>query len=112
MHDETDGRNRRLLVIDDNAAIHDDFRKVLGGETVSGESDGLDEAAAALFGTERQQQTQLVYEIDSAYQGQEGVDKVVESLREGRPYALAFVDMRMPPGMAIPLTKDEPPTLR
>ncbi len=98
MHDETDGRNRRLLVIDDNAAIHDDFRKVLGGETVPDESDELDEAAAALFGTEREHQTELVYEIDSAYQGQEGVGKVIESLRDGRPYALAFVDMRMPPG--------------
>jgi PAS domain S-box-containing protein len=38
------------------------------------------------------------FEIDSAYQGQEGLAKLEQSLAEGRPYALAFVDIRMPPG--------------
>ena len=38
------------------------------------------------------------FEIESAYQGQEGVALVQQALEEGRPYAMAFVDMRMPPG--------------
>ena len=38
------------------------------------------------------------FEVDSAYQGQEGVAKIRQALDEGRPYAMAFVDMRMPPG--------------
>ncbi len=38
------------------------------------------------------------YEIDSAYQGQEGVALVDKARAEGRPYAMAFVDVRMPPG--------------
>src|SRR6202034_349906 len=36
--------------------------------------------------------------IDSAYQGKEGLDLIEKSLSEDRPYALAFVDVRMPPG--------------
>ena len=36
--------------------------------------------------------------MDSAYQGQEGVARVQRAKDEGRPYAMAFVDMRMPPG--------------
>ena len=38
------------------------------------------------------------FQIDSAYQGQEGLDLIEKSLAENRPYALAFVDVRMPPG--------------
>src|SRR5207237_79738 len=36
--------------------------------------------------------------VDSAMQGQEGFEKVKEARRSGAPYALAFLDMRMPPG--------------
>jgi two-component system NtrC family sensor kinase len=39
-----------------------------------------------------------VFELDSAFQGQEGLAKVEAALQEGLPYAMAFVDMRMPPG--------------
>ena len=38
------------------------------------------------------------FELDSAYQGQEGLEMVKRALAENRPYALAFVDVRMPPG--------------
>ena len=36
--------------------------------------------------------------IDSAFQGQEGLAMARQALEEGRPYAMAFVDIRMPPG--------------
>jgi len=38
------------------------------------------------------------FDIDSAYQGQEGLALVEKSLIEQRPYSMAFVDVRMPPG--------------
>ena len=89
--------NHRILVIDDNAAIHDDFRKILGA--VSASSTGLEEAEAALFGAAAPASSpQVCFEIDSAFQGQEGLTKVQKALAEKRPYALAFVDVRMPPG--------------
>ena len=40
----------------------------------------------------------MSFELDSAYQGQEGLAMVKKALAENRPYALAFVDVRMPPG--------------
>jgi len=86
--------NHRILVIDDNQAIHDDMRKILVGEVLSQER--LQEDEAFLFGVEAVQVTK--FQIDSAYQGQEGLAKLERSLAEGRPYALAFVDVRMPPG--------------
>jgi PAS domain S-box-containing protein len=86
--------NHRILVIDDNKAIHDDLRKILLGEVKTQEY--LQEDEALLFGVEAMPITK--FEIDSAYQGQEGLAMLEQSLAEGRPYALAFVDIRMPPG--------------
>ncbi|HYD95909.1 MAG TPA: ATP-binding protein [Noviherbaspirillum sp.] len=91
--------NRRVLLIDDMPGIHQDFRKILVQATQAQAE--LVEAGAALFGDEEAKGSGLVipsFEVDSAYQGQEGLAKVCESLKEGRPYAMAFVDMRMPPG--------------
>ena len=86
--------NRRILIVDDNEAIHQDFRKILGsgGETES----ALADAEAALFGAAAY--TREAFEVDSAMQGRDALTLVERALAEGRPYAMAFVDMRMPPG--------------
>ena len=89
-------KNRRVLVIDDNRSIHDDFHKILSPAPAT--EAALDATEAAVFGppTDTVQQTQ--FEVDSAYQGQEGVLLVKKALEAGLPYAMAFVDVRMPPG--------------
>jgi diguanylate cyclase (GGDEF)-like protein/PAS domain S-box-containing protein len=87
-------QNRRILLIDDMPAIHQDFRKILAGAPLT---PGLDETEAALFGA-RTRTRPICFEIDSAYQGREGLAKVQSALETGRPYAMAFVDIRMPPG--------------
>jgi diguanylate cyclase (GGDEF)-like protein len=88
--------NRRILVIDDNEAIHEDFRKVLGGAAIH------DDTTLQLLESELLGATSTVlalgFELDSAFQGEEGVAKAAAARGAGRPYALAFVDMRMPPG--------------
>ncbi len=85
----------RILLIDDNEAIHADFRKILCPEAVSSV---VDEMEASLFETESKPRAEIAYEVDSACQGEEGLIKVQRAMAEGRPYALAFVDGRMPPG--------------
>lgn len=87
--------NRRLLVIDDNHAIHQDFAKVL---CTPQSDDTLDAFEMAAFGKSAATHAQNHFEIDSAFQGQEGLEKVRTALAENRPYAMAFVDIRMPPG--------------
>jgi diguanylate cyclase (GGDEF)-like protein len=88
--------NRRILLIDDTPAIHEDFRKILQNDAP--EASELDAINAALFGEEAKT-ARARFELDSAYQGQEGVAKVGQALQAGRPYGMAFVDMRMPPGL-------------
>jgi signal transduction histidine kinase len=87
--------NRRILLVDDMPTIHDDFRKILVPREPA--RSALDAAKAALFGDEPKTASPR-FELDSAYQGEEGLAKVVDSVRADRPYAMAFVDMRMPPG--------------
>jgi len=88
----------RLLVIDDNVSIHEDFRKVLCGALEKEAEDAFLAAEAALFGEVAEVSARATFTIDSAYQGQEGVETARQALAQGRPYNLAFVDMRMPPG--------------
>jgi two-component system cell cycle sensor histidine kinase/response regulator CckA len=88
--------NRRVLVIDDNRAIHDDFRKILSPATAMAVA--LDATETAVFGRSTEAVQHTKFEVDSAYQGQEAVLLVKEALAAGRPYAMAFVDVRMPPG--------------
>ncbi|MGB7747309.1 MAG: response regulator [Verrucomicrobiia bacterium] len=96
MHRTNTHRNDRILVIDDNPSIHEDIRKILGGREKQNEAFNSDKTL--LFNDEIPEFEQPRFEIDSAYQGQEGLDKVQQASEAGRPYALAFVDVRMPPG--------------
>lgn len=89
-------KNNRILVVDDNPAIHEDFRKVLGA-TLDAHS-SLSGAEAALFGDAGPVVVPAEFELDSAYQGQEALAKVQQAQAAGRPYAMAFIDVRMPPG--------------
>jgi two-component system, cell cycle sensor histidine kinase and response regulator CckA len=84
----------RILVIDDNRAIHNDFRKILCPAV----DDQLEDLESALFGPQDTGVKPPVFEMDSAYQGQEGLDMLEQAQKEGRPYWMAFVDVRMPPG--------------
>ena len=86
----------RILIIDDNEAIHADFMKSL--VTHDSEFDDFDEFESNFFGEERKIQSLPCYDIDSAYQGKQGYEMVCKSVEENRPYSLAFVDIRMPPG--------------
>jgi diguanylate cyclase (GGDEF)-like protein len=90
--------NHRILIIDDNVAIHHDFRKVLSADAELTAKQALDSLEADIFGESATVAARPNFEIDSAHQGQEGVAMAHQALVEGHPYAIAFVDMRMPPG--------------
>ncbi|WP_437720002.1 response regulator [Sorangium sp. So ce861] len=90
----------RILVVDDNAAIHSDFQRIL---KVGPQRSSLEEHEAELFGDLDALMTLPVVELDVeltlAHQGEEGVELVRQARARGEPYAVAFVDFRMPPGI-------------
>ena len=86
----------RILIVDDNRAIHDDFRKIL---LTPEADDGLQELDAAMFSDAGAASNLLIeFRVDSAYQGKEALSLVQQSIRDSKPYSVAFIDMRMPPG--------------
>ena len=70
--------NHRILVIDDNQAIHEDFRKILTPKKTA--ANDLAAAEALLFGDAPAQIKLPEFQIDSAYQGQEGLALIEKSL--------------------------------
>lgn len=87
--------NRRILIVDDNPDIHDDFRKLLGCE---GADRDLDDLAAEVFDLPAPRVQAPSFELSFAFQGAEGYEMITQHVCAGIPYALVFMDMRMPPG--------------
>jgi two-component system, NtrC family, sensor kinase len=88
--------NRRVLIVDDNRGIHDDYRKVLAKTNAPLQE--LVKAEAALFADAVGDPERVNFELTSAFQGKEAWELVKKAVEQQRPYALAFVDIRMPPG--------------
>lgn len=84
--------NRRILITDDNAAIHHDFRKVLAADAEQMAQAALATLEADIFGDTPSAAPRSSFDIDSAHQGEEGVTLARHAAGEGRPYAMAFVD--------------------
>ncbi len=87
------GGIHRILVVDDNSAIHRDFQKILSG----GESRGdLDDLEQDLFGASTSAAPTKQYAVACADSGQEALKLVQRASQQGKPFTMAFVDMRMP----------------
>ncbi|MBY8948062.1 EAL domain-containing protein [Pseudomonas sp. SH10-3B] len=94
MSPNSERANRRILIVDDTTSIHLDFRKILCAD--ADDEPSLDTLEQTLFGTTTV--ARQAFMLDSAYQGQEALDLVNRALAANTPYAMAFIDMRMPPG--------------
>jgi diguanylate cyclase (GGDEF)-like protein len=96
MNDPAPPINSRILIIDDNPSIHQDFAKILAQEPSV--SSGMTQVERILFGEDAPPVVQPSFELQFAQQGKQGVTLVEQALAKGQPFALAFIDMRMPPG--------------
>ncbi|MDR8391576.1 response regulator [Aliifodinibius sp. S!AR15-10] len=97
------GKNRHVLLVDDNESIHSDIVSILNGEEEIDED--LLDMESELFGDadspekEKNSGNFVMYDIDHAYQGEEAIEMVQKAESNGYPYSLIFMDVRMPPGM-------------
>jgi CheY-like chemotaxis protein len=89
---------RRIIVIDDNPDIHGDFKAIFTAKEL--DTTEVNQLEAQILGVKTDDHKIIKdnYELDYAFQGEEGVEKIRQAVADGRPYELAFVDMRMPPG--------------
>ena len=85
--------NHNILVIDDDPEIHTVFKNILQPA-----SDDIEIIGNKIFEIETAETKRASYRVDTVFQGKEGYKKVQNSIKAGLPYAVAFIDMRIPPG--------------
>ncbi|MFK5893330.1 MAG: ATP-binding protein, partial [Pseudomonadota bacterium] len=94
----SDTKSARILIVDDNKDIHDDFKLILDLSQAeqSNELDDLLEHVLDEKSIRNNGEHQFL--LDSAFQGQEALQLVEKADQEGYPYTMVFMDIRMPPG--------------
>ena len=91
-------RNTRVLIVDDQDAIHDDFQEILNRQNRETASDTF--AAAFLPADSKRSTTDLpTFELTHASSGDEAYQMIKAAQAANQPFAVAFIDIRMPPGM-------------
>lgn len=96
--------SNRILIVDDNESIHEDFKKILCAPRTKESHKDLQLIEMELFEEDEKAVAfnpadQLVYRIDSAFQGLESVSMVEAAAKADDPYAMVLMDVRMPPGI-------------
>jgi len=87
------GGTQRILIVDDNTAIHRDFQKILVGSVNRVDIADLERD---LFGASSPRSGTTQYSLSCAENGQAALDLVKRAMQQGQPFSMAFVDMRMP----------------
>ncbi len=91
----------RVLLVDDEESIHSAYRTILSAKRNTG---ALDDLEAELFGeattdSAADLESPIQFSITHALQGEEAVELAAKATVAGRPFEVAFIDMRMPPGI-------------
>ena len=91
MNVSTNEKKPRLLIVDDNRAIHEDFQKILNPDK-NGVSDHVLAVEASLFGDDSNKDPacQDCFQLSSAFQGEEAFHLVRQALDQGQPYLTRF----------------------
>ena len=94
--------NSRILIVDDQPELHDDFVEMLvpsagqwASDDLASVFDGAGEPESARHGVVVLPR----FELSHAFNGLEACKRIEDACRAGKPFALAFVDVRMPPGI-------------
>lgn len=100
MSDVENKLTNRVLVVDDDAMLLAEYIRCLG-EDFEPEiaTTTLTDLEKVLFGDETNDRGAAKFEVHSRNQGEAAVEAVQASIEAGTPYAIIFIDIRMPPGI-------------
>lgn len=85
----------RILVADDEVSILSVFDKIFSGKKTDYM---LSSNTGELNRKDSSDQSAISFDLVTCWQGDEAVDVVKRSLEQNRPFSVAFLDIRMPPG--------------
>ena len=101
-HSETENARTnglRVLAVDDERAILELYQEILAPMKEDGELfSGIGALSGTLFGPECSESEPSPFELVVCRQGDEAVHQVREAVHGGDPFAVVFLDVRMPPG--------------
>ena len=89
----------RIIAIDDEQSILDYYQEVLCGSSegsIEDEFNALLEDSGFSSGDESNKSVQ--FDLTTTISGEVGFNHIKQGLKEGHPFAVAFIDMRMPGG--------------
>ena len=90
----------RVLAVDDDALIIGEYLHCLGSNfEPDAATSTLGDLEKVLFGEETDEKGAAKFEVHTRTQGAAGVEAVAAAVREGNPFAIVFLDIRMPPGI-------------
>lgn len=96
--------SRKILVIDDQQDVREKLADAIIRSGRKNEATSLIEKMksrlagqdTAIESPQLTQNSEIIYEVDTAPEGEEGCELVKKAIAEGHPYNVIFVDMRMP----------------
>lgn len=94
----------RILAVDDEPAVLQAYQTILGNSPQEdANADEVRQLADKLFADNsapaENNETASKFELVTASQGAQAVETVQQAINEDRPFALVFLDVRMPPGI-------------
>jgi signal transduction histidine kinase len=99
-------RNRRILIVDDQQDLREQLAKLLARSGKRNDTQSLVQQMRSRLlggategdGGSTDVDDEPAYFVDTVGQGQDALERVREANAQGHPYAVMFLDMRMPPG--------------
>lgn len=101
---EKETLNTRVLIIDDEEIVRDNIEEILIPKKIT-QNELINNASSILFGDSSEDEKIIsntnnsnipTFYVDKAINGMEGVEKIKKSIADNNPYAVIFLDMRMP----------------
>ena len=91
----------RILIVDDEPGMHESYRQCFAAASPNDQESALNAMASELFGGESPAagETAPAFVCDHKMQGLDAVAAVEASRDSGERYSVAFIDIRMPPGI-------------
>ena len=94
-----DNRNTRVLIVDDQESIFADFQEMLGAKGRKRRSDEFSDDFLPGAGGGEPRVEAPSYELSYASSGDKAIALVKSAKEANNPYAVAYIDVRMPPGI-------------
>ena len=90
----------RILVVDDDTMLISEYLKCLGKDfEPDAATTTLGDLEKVLFGEETNAKGAATFDVQSRNQGVAAVEAVRDAVKTGTPFAIVFLDIRMPPGI-------------